>query len=85
MGNQCCGQPAESNNNFEVKDDKGSEKSKNRATMQQNSLDKSLRLSNHAQKNDNLERKIEAVNEEELEYKNDFNLGEGATYTGQMI
>lgn len=53
--------------------------------MQQNALDKSLRLSNQAQKNDIYDRKIETVNEEDLEYKNDFQLGEGATYTGQMI
>ena len=48
-------------------------------------MQESLRLSNHAQKNDNQERKIEAVNEKELEYKNDYVIGEGATYTGQMI
>ena len=65
MGNNCCGQPAETTNNFNLKDGEAGKQTDQQAAVPVN-------------------HKPEAVNEQELEYKTDQPLGEGAVYTGQM-
>lgn len=74
MGNQCCGQPAEGQSgNYEVNNKEKNGDMTSIAKFENSTVHKS-----------SLRHKIEEINEREVEHKTDFQVGEGATYTGQM-
>lgn len=75
MGNQCCGQPAEGQpGNYEVNN------------KERNGDGASIAKYEHStvQQKSSFRHKIEEVNEKEVVFKTDYQVGEGATYTGQM-
>ena len=74
MGNQCCGQPAEGQpGNYEVNNKK------------ENGDGQSIaKYENSTAHHSTFRHKIEEINEKEVVRKTDFQVGEGATYTGQM-
>ena len=76
MGNQCCGQPAEGQGgiDYEVNNKKygGQDDGRNPDNFEHSTIRSTFK------------NKIEEINEKEVVFKSNFQVGEGATYTGQM-
>lgn len=72
MGNQCCGQPAEGQpGNYEVNNRKENGDGASIAKYENSTVHQS-----------SFRHKIEEINEKEVVHKTDFEVGEGASYTG---
>jgi len=77
MGNQCCGQPAEGQGgSYEVNNNKKNDGAENDGRNPEHYEHSTIRST--------FKNKIEEINEKEVTFKKDFQVGEGATYTGQM-
>ena len=76
MGNQCCGQPAEGGQggSYEVSNNRAKDNTDNDGRNPDNYEHSTIRS--------NFKNKIEEINEKEVTFKKDFQVGEGATYTG---
>ena len=77
MGNQCCGQPTEGSN-LEVYNQSHDPQGMKGA------LDTYDPNSKTTQQTSQPKHKIEQIKDNEVEFKQDYQVGEGASYSGQM-